>query len=259
MRFSIDGPVAGRALFDRKRELRRSSESCIESVRSPGERCFFALLGIRKVGKSTILHELKRRYEDVPDLYVVILDCYGHCQNGDDFSKYYAVQVMNEFLIRQGHEKQVGLFPPPQETAYLDLLEERIEAVRSLGSEALHWGTRALEILAQRQIRDHERQAAYHTILGLAQKLAEEAGVYFQLIFDEFQEVARLNSRPEVKSALGNVFAQFRSRGKWTISPPSSAGLPMPGCSGTSKSTASARGSSACTATGPSVSTAWPI
>jgi AAA+ ATPase superfamily predicted ATPase len=211
LRFSIDEPVAGRALFDRERELRQIREGCIESVRTPGERCFFALIGLRKVGKSTIIHELKRHYEAVPDLYVVILDCYDRGYHAERFFAYYIVQVVNEFLRRQGYAEEVGTFPDPHDPEYLrvrPLLTEKLRALRSPALETAAW---ALDLLEQAHPSPPERAAAYFTPLFLPQRLAEEAHIYFQLIFDEFQELAKLNRLPQVQETVGNLFGKFRA------------------------------------------------
>ncbi len=211
MPFHIDEPVAGNALFGRERDIKYVCENCVETVRIRGQRCFIALIGIRKVGKSSIIHEVKRRYDEVPDIYVTIVDCHKWREDSDNFFRYYAIQVMNEFLRRQGYLDGVELIPMPDTQDYEDNVDEIIQSIRSLGSEALNRGARVLEVLQQPNITKRHRSVAYSTILYLPQYLAEEASIYFQIIFDEFQEIAKLNKLPEVQETLVNIYRHFRS------------------------------------------------
>jgi AAA+ ATPase superfamily predicted ATPase len=211
MPFHIDEPVAGNALFGRERDIKYVCENCVETVRKRGQRCFIALIGIRKVGKSSIIHEVKRRYDEVPDIYVTIVDCHKWRNDSDNFFRYYAIQVMNEFLRRQGYLDGVELIPMPDNQDYEDNFDEIIQSIRSLGSEALNRGVRVLEVLQQPNITERQRSVAYSTILYLPQYLAEEASIYFQIIFDEFQEIAKLNKLKEVQETLVDIYSHFRS------------------------------------------------
>jgi len=211
MPFHIDEPVAGNALFGRERDVKYVCENCVETVRKQGQRCFIALLGIRKVGKSSIIHEVKRRYDEVPDIYATIINCYEWRDNSDSFFKYYAIQVMNEFIKRRGYLDGVKLIPKPDTWDYEKHFDKIMQSIHSLGSEALNHGVGALEFLQQAEVTNRERAAAYRTIIYLPQYLAEETSIYFQIIFDEFQEIANLNKLPEVQDTLGNIFRHFRS------------------------------------------------
>ena len=216
MSFHIDEPVAGNALFGRERDIKYVCENCVETVRKRGQRCFIALIGIRKVGKSSIIHEVKRRYDEVPDIYATIINCYEWRDNSDDFFKYYAIQVMNEFIKRRGYLDGVKLIPKPDTWDYEKKFDEIMQSIDSLGSEALKHGVGALEFL-QHETTKRGRPAAYRTIIHLPQYLAEEASIYFQIIFDEFQEIANLNKLPEVQETLGNIYRHFRSI--WILKP----------------------------------------
>ena len=217
MAFHIDEPVAGNALFGRERDIKYVCENCVETVRKRGQRCFIALIGIRKVGKSSIIHEVKRRYDEVSDIYVTVINCYEWRDNSNNFFKYYAIQVMNEFMKRRGYLDGVKLLPEPITSDYVEHFDKMIQSIRSLSSEALNRGALALEVLQRPDITTEQRAAAYRTIIYLPQYLAEEASIYFQVIFDEFQEIANLNKLPEVRETLENIFRHFRSI--WILKP----------------------------------------
>jgi len=211
MPFHIDEPVSGNALFGRERDVKYVCENCVETVRTRGQRCFIALIGIRKVGKNSIIHEVKRRYDEVQDIYVTIIDCHKWRNDSDNFFRYYAIQVMNEFIKKRGYLDGVKLIPEPDTWDYDKHFDEIIQSIHSLGSEALNHGAGALEYLQQPEITKRQRTAAYSTILYLPQYLAEEAEIYFQLIFDEFHEIANLHKLPEVQATLVDIYRHFRS------------------------------------------------
>jgi len=211
MPFHIDEPVSGNALFGREHDIKYVCENCVETVRRQGQRCFIALIGIRKVGKSSIIHEVKRRYDRVPDIYVTIIDCHKWRDDSDNFFRYYAIQVMNEFMRKQGYLDKVKPIPMPNTAEYLDNIDEIIQSIRYLGSEALNRGARVLELLQEPEITKRQRTAAYSTIIYLPQYLAEEASIYFQIIVDEFQEMVNLNKLKEVQDTLVNIYRHYRS------------------------------------------------
>jgi len=51
----------------------------------------------------------------------------------------------------------------------------------------------------------------YRIIINLPEKLASETDTKFVVVFDEFQECAKLNSFKDIKNTIGNVFKFFRS------------------------------------------------
>jgi len=124
---------------------------------------------------------------------------------------------MNEFIKRRGYLDGVKLLPEPITSDYVEHFDEMIQSIRSVGSAALNRGALALEVLQRPDITKEQRAAAYRTIIYLPQYLAEEASIYFQIIFDEFQEIANLNKLPEVKETLENIFRHFRSI--WILKP----------------------------------------
>ena len=59
MSLSMFGPVSGGALFDREAEVEYICQHCVESVKKPGQRTALSIQGVRKIGKTSIIHEVK--------------------------------------------------------------------------------------------------------------------------------------------------------------------------------------------------------
>ncbi|HIE25698.1 TPA: hypothetical protein EYP66_00245 [Candidatus Poribacteria bacterium] len=209
MSLSIAGPVFGDALFDREEEVEDICK-CVETVKTPQKRCFYTLQGVRKIGKTSIIHEVKRRYAAHPDICVVIIDCYDRCDDADLFHIYWATSVMNEFLTKKGYAKQTGTFSDPKkEPKFSETFPEIAGKIRSLGIEALESGLLAVEWLLQ---LPEGKRRPYGGVTGLAEDLADEGDVYFQMIFDEFQETALLREQEKVRNAIGDIFRFWRSQ-----------------------------------------------
>jgi len=73
--FFTAGPVVGEFFFDRERELAELLDAVRDLKR--GVRHYYALIGQRKIGKTSILRELERRLRREEGLVGSFLDCVG--------------------------------------------------------------------------------------------------------------------------------------------------------------------------------------
>ena len=204
MRFQTSKPVSGEAFFDRQDELRMLTEA-LSDIRHGVPR-YYAILGLRKVGKSSLLWELKRRSRNVKDVVVVLLDCSDSVVDAATFFEDLIVEVIDEFLLKSGHAAQCELLAGSREDDLrLGAAVGRIQALRISALSAacdtllgLRAGTGAL--------RERFRAAA-----DLPNVLAADTGLKYVIILDEFQECTKLNEFKNVQQSIGDVFAFFRS------------------------------------------------
>jgi len=204
MYFSTAKPVVGEAFHNRKEELEQLS-AMIESLQKGVPR-YYALLGLRKVGKTSLISELKRRTAHINDVVIAVIDCYESCVEANTFFEDLATEIIDEFLIANGYATQTGLLSgTKQEEAELTMTVGRIQ---SLQISALNQGLLALLEVRKNgtALRDQ-----YRTIINLPEKLASETDTKFVVVFDEFQECAKLNSFKDIKNTIGDVFKFFRS------------------------------------------------
>ncbi|MFQ6044058.1 MAG: ATP-binding protein, partial [Candidatus Poribacteria bacterium] len=204
MYFSTAKPVMGESFHNRIEELEQLL-AMIESLRN-GVARYYALLGLRKVGKSSLIAELKRRTADIKDVVIVVIDCYESCVDANTFFEDLATKVIDEFLLTSGYATQTGLLSgAKQEEAELTMTVGRIQ---TLGISALNRGLLAfLEVRRNgSSLRDQ-----YRVIIDLPETLASETDTKFVVVFDEFQECAKLNSFKNIKTTIGDVFKFFRA------------------------------------------------
>ena len=204
MYFSTAKPVIGEAFHNRSEELSQLL-AMVESLKQ-GVARYYALLGLRKVGKSSLIAELKRRTADIEDVVIAVIDCYESCVDAKTFFEDLATKVIDEFLIASGHATKTGLLSgAKQEEVALTMTVGRIQ---TLGVSALNRG-----LLAFLEVRKNgsSLRDQYRVIIDLPETLASETNVKFVVVFDEFQECAKLNSFKNIKTTIGDVFKFFRA------------------------------------------------
>lgn len=207
MYFSTAKPVIGEAFFDRRMEMEQLL-TAIESLKAGVPR-YYALLGLRKVGKSSLIAELKRRSMSIGNVVVVVVDCYESCVEADTFFEDMATKVIDEFLIVSGHANRTGLLSgAKQEEATLTMTVGRVQA---LGIRSLEKGLLALLEVRKGGSRAPNRRDHYRVIVDLPEALASEIGITCVLVFDEFQECTKLNALKSIQTTIGDVCKFFRA------------------------------------------------
>jgi len=204
MYFSTAKPVYGYAFHNRSEELELLL-AMVESLKQGVPR-YYALLGLRKVGKSSLIAELKRRIADIKDVVIAVIDCYESCVEANTFFEDLATKVIDEFLMTSGHATQTGLLSGAKhEEAALTMTVGRIQ---TLGISALNQG-----LLAFLEVRKNgsSLRDQYRAIIDLPESLALETDTKLVVVFDEFQECTKLNSFKNIKTTIGDVFKFFRA------------------------------------------------
>lgn len=201
MRFSTSEPVVDKDFFNRKKEINLLLEA-INDLKK-GNRRFYALMGPRKVGKSSILKQLHRLSSTIKDVNVVTIDCYRTCISTEIFFEELAVQIINEFLIKTGYSAKTGLLSAKWDKGKYLLT---ISNIQGLKIKALQDGLEAVL-----NITGVEKRAVFEAIVNLPEKLAHETNTYFLLIFDEFQECTKLDEFKITQQTIGSIFKFLRS------------------------------------------------
>jgi len=205
MPFLTSGPVSGELFYDRQREL-GDLLTAVQSLKADTPR-YYALLGMRKVGKTSLLIEFTRRLADDPSVVVVHVDCFESAIDPLLFFQDYAVAVLDAFLDALGYTAQIGTLRGARLDAG-DFLAA-LGRIQALGLRSMERGVRAL--LALRASGD--RREAFHAIADLPEAVAVEVDRHVVVILDEFQALRRLNAFKDIKTTVADVFQLLRS--KW--------------------------------------------
>ncbi|MFT3837718.1 MAG: ATP-binding protein [Myxococcaceae bacterium] len=179
--FQTSSPAVERAFFDRTRELAELT-SAVESLRKGAPR-WVAVLGSRKVGKTSMLLELTRRARH-PKVRFVVLDSFEEQPLSLSIFKTLALRTVDAFFaLETGVSFEALAFDPVHYAQALALAQ---------GFERLDRTTQ-LELARLPQAKNDEALA--RLALGLPERLAQALGLYCVVAWDEFQELARLDER----------------------------------------------------------------
>ena len=204
MYFVTSEPVSGESFYDRKAELRLLDEA-VRDIKK-GIRRFYAIYGLRKVGKTSLLLELARRVENDHQLITAVFDCSGNVAGANIFFEELATHLIDRFLVAGGYSGETGFLAAAKldESEWLSTLGK----AQNLGIRALTEGIKAVLRIRGKSASDRD---AYKTIIDLPHQLHQETGKFFLLVMDEFQACAQLNGFSGVKNSVGEIFAFFRS------------------------------------------------
>lgn len=195
--FSTSTPVIDDAFFDRRDELRRLGEA-VASLRQ-GRPRWVAVLGVRRVGKTSLLLELARRSHR-RDLRFVVLDCFEESPLGFAIFLRLALRAVDAFLAESVGASLEALARRPDEFRAALMESKRFQAFdRSLRADLLSLPT------AKADARLAE------LALGLPERLATATGAHCVVAWDEFQELSKLPaSRGGVLSLARAVWQKHR-------------------------------------------------
>ena len=206
--FRTNVPVIAEAFHDREDELARF-EAAIEALEQGNPR-WIALLGNRKVGKTSLLLELRRRRQSA-GLVFVVLDSFEQRPVSFGIFRRFALRCVDAFFSRTlGLSLEALAHDPDDYRSALVPLPELAAVPRQLRKTVLS--------LADRHVDESYVEAA----LRLPQQLADALDMRCVVAWDEFQELASIRgprSREQIDLlALARAIWQRQDRVAYLIS-----------------------------------------
>jgi AAA+ ATPase superfamily predicted ATPase/Holliday junction resolvase len=195
--FRTSTPVTHGAFHDRTHELRQLTAR-VDQLRAGAPR-WLAVLGVRRVGKTSLLLELVARNRR-KDVRFVVLDCFEDQPLGFDIFRRLALRTVDAFFGRELGTSLEALAPRPDD--YRAALPE---------ARAFAKLDRALraDLLSLCAAPANARTA--ELALGLPERLAAATRQYCVVAWDEFQELAKLPaSRGGVLGMVRAVWQRHR-------------------------------------------------
>lgn len=178
--FRASTPATGEAFFNRTRELKLLSDA-VSSLLAGSPR-WLALVGARKIGKTSLLLELARQNVH-PDLRFVVLDSFEDQPLSFEIFRRLGLRTLDAFFSRELGGSLEAM--APQADHYRAALSD------AKGYAKLDRGLRT-QLLGLCDMPADARLA--ELALGLAERLASALGLYCVVAWDEFQELGRLDS-----------------------------------------------------------------
>ena len=189
--FRTSTPVTQGSFHDRADELRSLTQR-VDQLRAGTPR-WLAVLGVRRVGKTSLLLELVRRNRH-RDVQFVVIDSFEDQPLGFDIFRRLALRTVDAFF---GRDLGVSL----------EALAENPDEYRAALLEVPELATvdRALRIDLLSLCEAPANAKTAHLALGLAERLAAATRQYCVVAWDEFQELAKL------PAARGGVLSVARA------------------------------------------------
>ena len=198
--FEASRPVEGSLFVDRQRELDRL-DSALDKLLA-GRSAFLAVLGLRKLGKTSLFHEWIRRNSRRSEISFVPVQCWAW-PDPDDFFREYLRLTINTALNARSLHSEVGLIPHGNDQGRL------VEVAACAARAGLEGLGAALRLKADYDDM-RNRASAYREVVRAPEAMAAQDGFRFQFILDEFQEVGRFDSFRAIKNGFGSVYAMLR-------------------------------------------------
>ena len=192
--YSTSVPVTASSFFDRRDELSRLQKLVRQLV--SGTPTWLAIVGTRKIGKTSLLLELARRTTESSVVFVAI-DCFEELPLVPGIFRRYALRLIDGAL---GSELGTSL-----EALASSPVDYRAALQRSARFNALPPALRGQVLeLAQFEVGPELIRLA----LDLPEQLAQALDLHFLISWDEFQELATLPAR----GRLPDLIPLMRSR-----------------------------------------------
>ncbi len=184
--FTTSTPVGAAAFFDREAELEDLRVS-VDRLRR-GAPSWIALLGKRKIGKSSLLLELARRVT-AEDLAVVVLDSFEFSPLGRDVLVRYALRAVDVLLGRR-----VGVSLEARARRPADFRAALVPVLETLPEDVARLVLELSELAPG--------PAVDRLCLELPEHLASALGLRVIVAWDEFQAIASLRGRRGTEELL---------------------------------------------------------
>lgn len=195
--FQTTLPVVGREFRDRTSQLARLAAS-VEKLRG-GSPHWLALLGPRKVGKTSLLLETARRFGD--SVVFAILDVFDHVPVTEEVLRSMVLRVVERVFAAECGQSLEATIDPDAYRAALAGAPRFAKLPADLRQLLL--GLKELELTA----------LTTASLLQVPERLAEKLDLFIVVAIDEFQELAELRvGRPaaEVLPMLRSAWQKHR-------------------------------------------------
>lgn len=162
-----------------------------------------ALLGPRRIGKSTVLRKFLESTRQEGGILPVYIHMEGMIASPVLFAQKFSASVINAYAMKKG----------------IDMRDESLLDPISLASEVPKLRNNAIQRVSRIILEEWGRSAQnearlFQEAFELPGNLAEEEGLSAIMILDEFQELKRLDGFPQIRDALGLMRSITESQAK---------------------------------------------
>lgn len=160
------------------------------------QRRHIALLGLRRIGKTLLLDEVRHRHASSAIVYLALDEIVS---SPEDFARAFVTETLRAAARSIGHPRSVG---PTDES----LREAAVALQPSLGA--------IIDEVVSRLHDEVSYGALLTAVMRFPSHVSDALDLPILMMLDEFQEVTRLRAFPRTENLLGTIRAALDRRGK---------------------------------------------
>lgn len=183
---------------NRAREL--AEFDALLNALAEGRRNHLALLGLRRVGKTMLLDEVRRRHPDAAIAYLALDEVVS---TPEDFARAFVGEIVRVVGAHRG----IVVAPDPSD----DVLRS---ASQRLDGDVFGAVDRLLSMMQPADIQVPTYGALLAATMRLPSVVSDALNLPLLVMFDELQELTRLRAFPNTENLLGTLRAALDRRGK---------------------------------------------
>lgn len=160
-----------------------------------GHRRHLALLGLRRIGKTVLLDEVRRRHPEFPICYVALDDVVS---SPESYARFLVGELLNTTSTYQGLEPSLAR----TDDALLEMAAALNPRLVPLVREIITW------------MEKPNNGELLISTMRFPGHLSEVLGIPLLNMLDEFQDITRLQEAPDTSNLLGTVRAALDRQGR---------------------------------------------
>ncbi|MDG6906010.1 MAG: ATP-binding protein [Nitrososphaerota archaeon] len=203
----VGKPVPPESMVDRKEIV----EKLTKDLSNPGINPAYAILGYRRIGKTSILNKVKQELEK-KGLIVVYFDVKERLADPESFLTDLETEILSEYAGQIGRIQKAKLKVAQARNTVAHKISDVVNSVDEIGVEISPDGT----ITPKIHFGDSAKQSyanQFRSVFRTADVIAEKSKKRVVLILDEFQDLIKLNEYTGMKDVVSLFRGALQKRG----------------------------------------------
>lgn len=206
----VGKPAPPESLIDRNAIVNK----LVKDISNPSIQPGFALVGYRRIGKTSILDKVKKELED-KGLVVIYFDVKERMADPESFLTDLEGEILKEYRNQISRLSRAKLKISEAKKLVMDKISDVVSSVEDVGVEVSPDGTITPKIHfgegKDRKARDYGKQ--FRSVFKTAGMVAEKSGKRVVLMLDEFQDLVKLNEFAGIRDVVSLYRGVLQRRG----------------------------------------------
>lgn len=209
-RFYVGKPTRPKDLIDRKNEC----SYVLERLKSKKISYNVALLGYRRIGKTSIIIKIQNQLDKDPNFVTVYFDVKHNMAEPKTFLNRLEKAIFDAYITKLGLSAKIGTKTSKASIEIFSRIKDALTSkkIKSVGASLSTDGiiTPTIEF-GEKQVSDYS--SLFLSVLHTPTAFADKSGLKFVIVLDEFQDLSKLDRYPGLKDIFGLFRGIIQQRG----------------------------------------------